>query len=145
MKTKVIEFYKEHSAILSDADMVSIAEKMILSEDEHQFGVYLFQVAHGKSEDLFETAEEVLENYEMSEAIKKHVDASGQITRRKDRKTRERQATAKTGLNKSKRREIARKAAKTKRADKGGQIRAQRKRRRAIAKRKALGIGTGAK
>lgn len=143
MKENVLSFYTEKSNVLSDADMLSIAEKMILSEDERQFGVYLYQLASGKSEDLLETAEELVEHYEVSEAIARHVDASGTITRRKDRRTRERQATQKTGLNKSRRRAIARKAAKTKRANKGAQLRAQRKRRKAIMKRKALGIGTG--
>ena len=143
MIKQVLDFYEKKSEIFTDVELVSIAEKMILSEEEHQFGVLLYQVANGKTEDLFETAEDLLMNYDLSEAIKKHVDASGNIVRRKDRKTRERQATANTGLNKSRRRAIARKAAKTKRANKGAQLRAQRKRRRAIVKRKALGIGTG--
>lgn len=143
---KALEFYKEQSKIFSDSELVSIAESMILSEDERQTGVYLFQLAQGNDNiNMFESAEELVENFEMSEAIKKHVDASGNIVRRKDRKTRERQATASTGLNKSRRRAIARKAAKTKRADKGGQLRAQRKRRRAIQKRKSLGIGSGSR
>lgn len=140
MLQKVIEFYAEQSKIFSDAELVAIAEGMILSEDERQFGVLLYQVANGRREDLFETAEELLMNYDLSEAIKRHVDASGEITRRKDRKTRQRQATATTGLSKSKRRQIARRAAKTKRANKGDSLRAQRKRRRAIVKRKTLGL-----
>ncbi|MGL4522746.1 MAG: prohead core protein [Bacilli bacterium] len=140
MKQKVLAFYTEKSKIFSSSELASIAENMILSEDERQFGVYLFQLANGKTEDLFETAEELFENYEMSEAIGRHVDATGEISRRKDRKTRERQATSTTGLSKSRRRQIARKAAKTKRANKGDSMRAQRKRRRAIKKRKALGL-----
>lgn len=140
MKQKVALFYKEQSKIFSDSELATIAEKMILSEDEHQFGVYLFQLANGRSEELFETAEQVLENFEMSEAIGRHIDSSGKITRRKDRKSRERLATQTTGLSKSRRRQIARRAAKTKRADKGGQLRAQRKRKRAITKRQSLGL-----
>lgn len=140
MKAQVLKFFKEKSKLFSNAELVAIAETMILSEDEHQFGVYLYQLASGRTEDLLETAEELLENYELSEVIAKHVDASGTISRRKDKKTRERQATQKTGLNKSKRRLIARKAAKTKRANKGGQLRAQRKRRKALLKRKSMGL-----
>lgn len=143
MKQKVLDFYTEQSKVFSNADLASIAEKMILSEDERQFGVYLFQLANGRTEDLFETAEELVENFEMSEAIGRHVDSSGTITKRKDRKTRERQATQKTGLSKSKRREIARKSAKTRKADKGGQLRAKRKRDKAIRKRKSMGINNG--
>ena len=140
MKQKVIKFYEEHSKIFSASELASIAENMILSEDERQFGVYLYQVASGKTEDLFETAEELLENYDLSEAIARHVDATGNISRRKDRKTRARQATQTTGLSKSKRRQIARKAAKTKRADVGAQKQAVRKRKRAIRKRDSLGL-----
>lgn len=140
MKQKALDFYTEKSKIFTDSELASIAEKMILSEDERQLGVYLFQHANGRTEDLYETAEELLENYDLSEAIKRHVDASGSISRRKDRKTRERQATKTTGLSKSRRRQIARKSAKTKKADKGGQLRAQRKRKRAIGKRKSLGL-----
>lgn len=140
MKQKVIKFYEEHSKIFSASELASIAENMILSEDERQFGVYLYQVASGKNEDLFETAEELLENYDLSEAIARHVDATGNISRRKDRKTRARQATQTTGLSKSKRRQIARKAAKTKRADVGAQKQAVRKRKRAIRKRDSLGL-----
>lgn len=140
MKQKVIQFYTEQSKIFSDSEMASIAERMILSEGERQFGVYLYQIANGRTEDLFETAEELLENYDLSEVIARHVDSSGEISRRKDRKTRSRQATQTTGLSKSKRRQIARKAAKTKKADKGGQLRAVRKRKRAIRKRDSLGL-----
>lgn len=140
MKQKALDFYTEQSKIFSDSELASIAEKMILDEGEHQLGVYLYQLASGKNEDLFETAEELLENYDLSEAIKRHVDASGNISRRKDRKTRERQATAKTGLSKSRRRQIARKTAKTKKARRGDTMRATRKRKRAIKKRTAMGL-----
>lgn len=140
MKAKVLEFVAEQSKIFSNAELVSIAEKMILSEEECHFGVLLYQVASGKTEDLFETAEELLENYDLSEVVARHVDSSGTIIKRKDKKTRERQATQKTGLSKAKRRLIARKAAKTKRADKGGQMQASRKRKKALRKRKAMGL-----
>jgi hypothetical protein len=140
MKDKVLEFFSEKSNIFSNAELVSIAEKMILSEDEHQFGVLLYQVVNGKTDDLFESAEDLLENYDLSEVVARHVDASGTISRRKDKKTRERQATQKTGLSKAKRRLIARKAAKTKRADKGGQLQATRKRKKALRKRKSMGL-----
>lgn len=140
MKQKALEFYQEQSKIFSNDELASIAEKMILSDDDRQLGVYLYQIANGKVDDLYETAEELLENYELSEVIKRHVDSSGSITRKKDRKTRERQATAKTGLSKSRRRQIARRAAKTKRANRGSVIRAQRKRKRALKKRRSLGL-----
>lgn len=79
-----------------------------------------------------------LEN--LNEFIVKSVNAKGVITRRKDRKTRALHAFQTTGLSKAKRRQIARKATKTKRANPSIAVKALRKRRRAIAKRKAMGL-----
>lgn len=76
----------------------------------------------------------------LSEYIVKAVNAKGTITRKKDRKTRERRALQTTGLSKAKRRQIARKASKTKRADPSIKRIANRKRKRAMAKRKAFGL-----
>lgn len=80
------------------------------------------------------------ESLELNEYIVKHVNARGEVTRRKDRKTRERNAFKTTGLSKSKRRQIARKATKTKRANPGIQTRALRKRKKALKRRAALGL-----
>lgn len=79
-----------------------------------------------------------LEN--LNEFIVKSVNAKGLITRRKDRKTRALQAFQTTGLSKAKRRQIARKATKTKRANPSIGVKSLRKRRRALAKRKAMGL-----
>lgn len=85
----------------------------------------------------------ILENYgkeALEEYIVKHVDSRGTITRKKDRKTRERQALQTTGLSKAKRRQIARRAVKTKRANPNIQKIALRKRKRALKRREALGL-----
>lgn len=82
----------------------------------------------------------VLEEENLHEVLVKRVTAKGVISRVKDRKTRARLATQTTGMNKATRRRIARKAAKTKRANPGGKIRALRKRKRAMARRKSMGI-----
>lgn len=82
----------------------------------------------------------IRENQEINEILVKRVDAKGTITRLKDRKTRERLATMTTGISKSTRRRIARKAAKTKRANPSINRRAVRKRKKAMRKRKAMGI-----
>lgn len=79
-----------------------------------------------------------LEN--LNEFIVKSVNAKGVIARIKDRKTRALQAFQTTGLSKAKRRQIARKATKTKRANPSIGVKASRKRRRAMAKRKAMGL-----
>ncbi|ASD52085.1 head scaffolding protein [Pseudomonas phage PspYZU05] len=82
----------------------------------------------------------LLENMPLNEFIVKHVDAKSNVTRTKDLKTRQRNAFQTTGLSKAKRRSIARKASKTKRANPSGQKIAQRKQKIAMRKRKALGI-----
>ena len=76
----------------------------------------------------------------VNEVLVKRVSSKGEVTRIKDRKTRQRNAFQTTGLSKSKRRQIARKAAKTKRANPSIGTRANRKRKKAMRKRKALGI-----
>lgn len=80
------------------------------------------------------------ENIQIAEYIVKHVDSKGTITRRKDRKTRARNAFITTGLTKSRRREIARRALKTKRSNPSIGVKALRKRKKALRKRKALGL-----
>lgn len=80
------------------------------------------------------------EEVQLNEFIVKHVSSKGEVTKTKDRKTRERQAFQTTGLSKSSRRQIARKAAKTKRANPSGQHRAAKKRKKAMAKRKMIGL-----
>ncbi|QHJ79057.1 MAG: hypothetical protein [Caudoviricetes sp.] len=76
----------------------------------------------------------------ISEVIVKHVDSKGVITRTKDRKTRQRLAYQTTGLTKSKRRLIARKAAKTRKANPTIVVRAMRKKKRAEKRRRSLGL-----
>lgn len=80
------------------------------------------------------------EELELNEFIVKHVSSKGEITRTKDLKTRKRNAYQTTGLSKAKRRQIARKATKTKRANPSIQVRGERKRKKARAKRKAFGL-----
>ncbi|ARW57599.1 capsid and scaffold protein [Serratia phage X20] len=80
------------------------------------------------------------EGMQLNEFIVKHVSSRGEITRTKDRKTRQRNAYQTTGLSKAARRQIARKATKTKRANPSITTRAQRKKKKAMAKRKAFGL-----
>lgn len=80
------------------------------------------------------------EGLSLSEVIVKHVDAKGNITRKKDRETRKRLAYQTTGLTTAKRRLIARKAAKTRKANPTIVVRAMRKKKRADRRRKAMGL-----
>lgn len=82
----------------------------------------------------------VQEGMTLEEVLVKHVDAKGQITRKKDRETRKRLAYQTTGLSKSKRRLIARKAAKTRKANPSIVVRAMRKKKRAEKRRAAMGL-----
>lgn len=82
----------------------------------------------------------VQEGITLEEVLVKHVDAKGQITRKKDRETRKRLAYQTTGLSKSKRRLIARKAAKTRKANPSIVVRAMRKKKRAEKRRAAMGL-----
>ena len=82
--------------------------------------------------DLAVALASINENMPLNEFIVKHVSARGEITRTKDRKTRERNAFQTTGLSKAKRRQIARKATKTKIANPAG--------KKALKRRKALGL-----
>lgn len=81
-----------------------------------------------------------VENISISESIVKHVNSKGEVTRTKDRETRKRNAFKTTGLTASVRRQIARRAAKTKRSQPTIGIKAQRKTKRALKRRKALGL-----
>lgn len=80
------------------------------------------------------------EEMQLDEFIVKRVNSRGEVSRIKDRKTRERQAFQTTGLSKAKRRQIARKVVKTKRANPSSQTRGERKRKKALRKRAALGL-----
>ncbi|WVX87453.1 head scaffolding protein [Vibrio phage EniLVp02] len=80
------------------------------------------------------------EELELVENIVKRVHKDGSIERVLDRKTRKRRATQTTGLDTATRKLIARKAARTRRNDKGGVVRAMRQRKRTLNKRKAMGI-----
>lgn len=80
------------------------------------------------------------EDMQLNEFIVKHVNSRGEVTRLKDRKTRERNAYQTTGLSKSKRRQIARKAVKSKLANPSAVTRGIRKQKKAIKRRQALGL-----
>ncbi|QAY01284.1 prohead core scaffold protein [Aeromonas phage ZPAH1] len=83
----------------------------------------------------------ILENEtDLNEVLVKRVNSMGAVTRIHDRATRERRATQTTGLSKSQRRQIARHAVKTKRANPSIQVRAQRKYKKAMRKRHSMGL-----
>lgn len=115
--------FKQLSEALDKADINTIVENMLSTEPE-------VAIAMGS----------LNEEMQLNEFIVKHVSSRGEITRTKDRKTRERQAFQTTGLSKAKRRAIARKVVKSKRANPSGTVRGNRKRKKAMKRRQALGL-----
>ena len=115
--------FKQLSEALDKADINTIVENMLSIEPE-------VAIAMGSLD----------EEMQLNEFIVKHVSSRGEITRTKDRKTRERQAFQTTGLSKAKRRAIARKVVKSKRANPSGTVRGNRKRKKAMKRRQALGL-----
>lgn len=115
--------FKQLSEALDKADINTIVENMLSIEPE-------VAIAMGS----------LNEEMQLNEFIVKHVSSRGEITRTKDRKTRERQAFQTTGLSKAKRRAIARKVVKSKRANPSGTVRGNRKRKKAMKRRQALGL-----
>ncbi|QDH49017.1 prohead core protein [Pantoea phage Phynn] len=107
----------------NDEDTVKIIENLATSDPE--LALAMMSVVEGVS---------------LDEVIVKHVDSRGNVERLKDRKTRQRNAYQTTGLTKAQRRQIARRAIKTKRANPSITTRAQRKRKKALRKRQALGL-----
>jgi macrodomain Ter protein organizer (MatP/YcbG family) len=88
--------------------------------------------------DLFGFTDEDIQ--ELEETLKKHVDSKGKITKKLDRKIRQRRATMTTGRSTSARKRSARKMVKTKRRNPGKARIAKRKRMRAIRRRKQMGL-----
>ena len=115
--------FKQLSEALDKVDINTIVENMLSIEPE-------VAIAMGS----------LNEEMQLNEFIVKHVSSRGEITRTKDRKTRERQAFQTTGLSKAKRRAIARKVVKSKRANPSGTVRGNRKRKKAMKRRQALGL-----
>lgn len=115
--------FEQLSKALSKDDINTIVENMIETDT-----------------DLALALGSINEEMQLNEFIVKHVSSHGEITRTKDRKTRERNAFQTTGLSKAKRRQIARKATKTKRANPSNVARSVRKRKKALKRRKALGL-----
>lgn len=77
---------------------------------------------------------------QIDERIVKRVNSKGKISRSLDKRTRKRRATQTTGMSPAKRKQIARRAARTKKRNPMIGKRALRKRRKALRKRKALGL-----
>lgn len=114
---------------------------MINEDSSFELGTIIYQLVNGYSlDECTSDFDEMLEDEYLEEKFVRTINASGQIRRIKDRKTRERMATITTGLSKAKRREIARKTRRTKRANPSIGRKALRKRRKALLKRKAFGL-----
>ncbi|MDA3806858.1 MAG: prohead core protein [Thiomicrorhabdus sp.] len=76
----------------------------------------------------------------LSEALTKHVSSTGKVTKTKSLKSRKRHASVTKGMSKSKLRQIARKGARTKKKNPGGMRKAMKKRKKALKRRKNMGM-----
>ena len=126
------------NSVVDEAKLRFLSIKESLTTDEIR--VLVQMIAEDGEPEIAVVLGSLNENVILSEYIVKHVNAKREISKTKDRKTRKLQAFQTTGLSKSKRREIARKASKTKRANPGGQRRAIKKRNKALKARKMLGL-----
>ena len=88
--------------------------------------------------EAFDLSEE--ESMALYEQIIKTVDSSGTVTRKISRNIRSRRAALTTGISKSKLKLRARKAARTKKQNPMIGVRALRKRRKALRRRKQMGL-----
>ena len=135
------EYYSTLEESFNQEEIENIQINMINGDSSFELGTIIYQLVNGYSlDECTSDFDEMLEDEYLEEKFVRTVNASGQIRRIKDRKTRERMATITTGLSKAKRREIARKTRRTKRANPSIGRKALRKRRKALLKRKAFGL-----
>ncbi|CAM0035132.1 head scaffolding protein [Vibrio phage F86] len=128
-----------------------------LSEDETELYAYIMQQAtlhldEGVFEELdyeLDEAElELAEEFQINEKLVKSVSVANRkaggslVTKKKDRATRKRRASQTTGLSKSKRQKTARKAAKTRKRQRGTSVerKAKKSRAKSMKKRKQMGL-----
>ena len=135
------EYYSTLEESFNQEEIENIQINMINEDSSFELGTIIYQLVNGYSlDECTSDFDEMLQDEYLEEKFVRTVNASGQIRRIKDRKTRERMATITTGLSKAKRREIARKTRRTKRANPSIGRKALRKRRKALLKRKAFGL-----
>lgn len=95
----------------------------------------------GTVEELAEDLELTIEETEeLLEQLRKRVTSTGAVTRVKSRAQRSRRAGLTTGMSKTQRQLRARKAARTKKKNPGIARRALKKRKKALRRRKQMGI-----
>lgn len=136
------EYYSTLEESFNQEEIENIQINMINEDSSFELGTIIYQLVNGYSlDECTSDFDEMMDNDEyLEEKFVRKVNAAGEIRRVKDRKTRERMATITTGLSKAKRREIARKTRRTKRANPSIGRKALRKRRKALLKRKAFGL-----
>ena len=86
----------------------------------------------------FDLTEE--EARELLEGLRKHVDSSGNVTKKRSKSYRSRHAAKTTGMSKAQLRLRARKSAKTRKRNPTGLKKALKKRSKAMKRRKKMGL-----
>lgn len=118
------------------------AELEALNEDaDDMFLDFLQNAYEGEYELMKEELELTDEEYEaIMENFVRRVSSDGSIKKMKSRKIRKARATMTTGLSRAALKQRARKAARTKRANPGIARKALRKRRKALRRRRQMGL-----
>lgn len=80
------------------------------------------------------------ESEELDEQLKRRVDSKGKVSRVKSKKVRSRRATRTTGMSKSALKRRSKKSARTRKKDVGGTKRAGKKRKKAMRRRRSMGV-----
>ena len=139
---EALQYYDNLQNTLSEQEIETIQINMINEDQTLQLGAILYQLVNGYTiHECTDDFDQMLDEDEyLEEKFVRTVNASGQIRRIKDRQTRARMATITTGLQKARRREIARRVVRTKRQNPSIQRKALRKRKKALLKRKAFGL-----
>lgn len=147
MENTILEKAETYFSILSEQfnseEIDQIAINLITEDtaENSELGIVLYQLSNGYAiDECTLDLDEMFQDEYLEEKFVRTVNSKGEMRRIKDRKTRARMATITTGLSKARRREIARKTRRTKRANPQIGRRALRKRRKALMKRKAFGL-----
>lgn len=82
------------------------------------------------------------EDMQINEYIVKHVTSDGKVSDRQDKSTRAREANSKSTLSLARRRELARRSARTRQANPAKARESEEKRQEARKKRAAMGVGS---
>lgn len=108
--------------------------------DKDDINKVVENMAKGGDEELAIALGSVNENIQINEYIVSHVTSDGDVSKRQDKKSRAREAASNSTLSLARRRELARRSARTRKANPAKAKEAEEKRQQARKKRTAMGV-----